>query len=677
MSEPLNPENGAQAPGSPHDRLDSWKKIAAYLKRDVTTVQRWERREQLPVHRQLHDKQGSVFAYRGEIDRWWAARQAQLAQPQGAALPSGSAGGRAGRWYRSAMARGLVAAAALCGTGVVAWFGLHEESAWKDPLAGARYTRLLPDFSGVEQTAILSPDGKWLAFVAHREEGIDAWLADLDVGTYRNITQGRFHELVNPAVRTLGFSADSALMTVWNRSGDGTHPGDVSIQAAPVRGGPLQPYLSEAAEFDWSRNGKRLVYHTTGPGDPIIVRDSPTAAPRTIYTAPTGVHCHFPVWSPDETYIYFVRGVPPADWDLWRIRPDGSGLESLTQLHSRLSYPVLPDRHTLLYLATDHKGSGPWIYSLDLNRREAHRVSEGLESYSSLAASSDGLKLVATVASERTDLWKVALRDNGPATAPSLDRVVSRAERPRLGPGFLVYVTQRGNGQAIRILDHGTSREVWHRGQPGIIGAPSVSPDGLHIAFNLDTGRGMQLVEIDREGGHSRTIADSLVLQGSPAWRPDGQALVASVVSNGQPQLSQFFLDGRPPASLVAEYSSDPAWSPGGQFLIYTGADVGTTFPVRAAAPDGRAWPMPALMLTRGGRRLAFLPRSRELVYLGGSLGHKDLWAIDLRHDRKRLLVQLPPDFVASDFDISADGSEAVLEREESSSELALIERSN
>src|SRR5215472_15046072 len=48
----------------PGDRLDSWKEIAAYLNRDVTTVQRWERREGMPVHRHLHDKVGSVYASR-------------------------------------------------------------------------------------------------------------------------------------------------------------------------------------------------------------------------------------------------------------------------------------------------------------------------------------------------------------------------------------------------------------------------------------------------------------------------------------------------------------------------------------------------------------------------------------------------------------------------------------
>ena len=45
----------------PSDRLDSWKDIAAYLKRDVSTVQRWEKRERMPVHRHVHDRLGTVY----------------------------------------------------------------------------------------------------------------------------------------------------------------------------------------------------------------------------------------------------------------------------------------------------------------------------------------------------------------------------------------------------------------------------------------------------------------------------------------------------------------------------------------------------------------------------------------------------------------------------------------
>ncbi len=60
---------------STSNRLDSWKEIAAYIKRDVRTVQRWEKQEGLPVHRLQHDAQGTVFAYRSEIEAWWRSRQ--------------------------------------------------------------------------------------------------------------------------------------------------------------------------------------------------------------------------------------------------------------------------------------------------------------------------------------------------------------------------------------------------------------------------------------------------------------------------------------------------------------------------------------------------------------------------------------------------------------------------
>jgi TolB-like protein/Tfp pilus assembly protein PilF len=65
-------------PSGPTGRLDSWKEIAAYLRRAVSTVQRWEREEGLPVHRLPHSKLGSVYALRTEIDRWWEQRGQKL-----------------------------------------------------------------------------------------------------------------------------------------------------------------------------------------------------------------------------------------------------------------------------------------------------------------------------------------------------------------------------------------------------------------------------------------------------------------------------------------------------------------------------------------------------------------------------------------------------------------------
>lgn len=60
---------------TPEKRLESWKEIAAYLGREVSTVQRWEKKEGMPVHRHLHDKRGSVYALPTELDLWRSRRQ--------------------------------------------------------------------------------------------------------------------------------------------------------------------------------------------------------------------------------------------------------------------------------------------------------------------------------------------------------------------------------------------------------------------------------------------------------------------------------------------------------------------------------------------------------------------------------------------------------------------------
>jgi len=57
------------------DRLDSWKEIAAYLGREVRTVQGWEKTEGLPIHRHQHARLGSVYAFKSELDQWREARR--------------------------------------------------------------------------------------------------------------------------------------------------------------------------------------------------------------------------------------------------------------------------------------------------------------------------------------------------------------------------------------------------------------------------------------------------------------------------------------------------------------------------------------------------------------------------------------------------------------------------
>jgi len=116
------PQSPSEPPAS--ERLDSWKEIAAYLKRDESTVRRWEK-EGLPVHRHAHKRKATVYAHKPEIDVWWNNGRARLE------LMETAAPGRRRRvvWWAAA---GLV----LLGVGLGLNLGAVRDRLLGRPLAG-------------------------------------------------------------------------------------------------------------------------------------------------------------------------------------------------------------------------------------------------------------------------------------------------------------------------------------------------------------------------------------------------------------------------------------------------------------------------------------------------------------------------------------------------------------
>ena len=673
MTGPPTPGSSPPAESPSDDRLDSWKEIAAYLKRDVTTAQRWEKREGMPVHRHLHQKMGSVYAFKTDLDAW-ARSRGLVAGHAGDAAPTAltpvpaSHRRRRGGW--------LAAAAGAALTALLVWALQRAGSPPENPLTEARY-QALTDFDGIEQAAAISRDGGVVAFLSDRDGPMDVWVTQVGVGQFYNLTRGAVRELVNPSVRTLGFSPDGTLVTFWTRRPDASERSAISVWAVPVLGGQPRPYLEGAAEFDWSGDGARLVYHTPDPGDPMYVRDSTQPAEaRQIFSAPAGLHSHFLAWSPDQNFVYFVQGSVPDRMDVWRIRPTGGAPERITNHDSLVSHPVFLDSRTLLYLAGDPDGSGPWTFSLDVERRVSHRVSLGLDRYTSLAASADGRRVVATLASPKGTLWRVPV--SGARAEMSAARRIAlhtgSGSSPRFGVGQLLYVSSRPAGDSIWKLQGETVSEVWSAPDARILGAPAVARDGARIAFSIRRNGQTSLWVANADGTDARRVGGALELQGAPTWTPDGQAVTVAAVTDGIPRLINVRLDGRSPGPLVHEYSVDPTWSPDGEHVVFSGPDVGTTFEVKARKADGSPYPFPRLTLTRGARHLAFMPGRRSLVVLRGELQHKNLWLIDLETSAEQQLTDLAPDFTVRDFDISPDGSELVLERVQQHSDIVLLE---
>lgn len=582
----------------------------------------------------------------------------------------GTAAGRAhSAWWAAAAGAGFMAVIAMA----VVWQLQRSEYFWRNPLERARVAKLT-DFGGAEQHAAISRDGKFVAFLSDRDGFWDAWVSQVGTDKVYNLTKGSVRELRNPATRTVGFSPDGALVTLWTRR---SNSGSVDAGwAVPTMSGPVQPYLKGVSELDWSPDGTRIVYHPPAEGDPLFVTPSNEKVGRQIYAARPGFHNHFPVWSPDGAFIYFVHGLPLDESDIWRISTDGGEPERLTFHDSRVSFPTFLTNRTLMYLATDHDGSGPWIYALDVNRRKPHRISTGLEQYTSLSASVDGQRLVATVSRLVERLWRVPIADDAvdESHAVLITLPTGSGLSPRIGPGYIIYRAPKAGRDGLwKLAGEGAATELWNGVNGRAVGPPAIATDGQRLAFTVQVGARTQLYVMNADGTSTRRVAEELDVRGAPAWSPDGRSLAIAVTQNGEPRLFRIPLDGGSPAPLVQEYSTDPTWSPSGRFLVYSGADVGTTFPVKAIGADGSPHQLPNLVLTRGARRLVFLSED-VLIVMKGDISHKDLWSVDLRSGREQQLTTLRHGLVMGDFDISRDGREIILDRTREESDIVLFE---
>jgi Tol biopolymer transport system component len=239
--------------------------------------------------------------------------------------------------------------------------------------------------------------------------------------------------------------------------------------------------------------------------------------------------------------------------------------------------------------------------------------------------------------------------------------------------GSIVYRAPKLRTQALWKLDaSGSAVELWAGLEGPAVSGVAVSRDG-RLAFTVKRQGATQLYVMNADGTGAGPIATELDVRGAPAWSPDGHWIAVGAMRDGEPRLVKIAAAGGARVPLVNEYSTDPVWAPSGEFLVYSGADVGTNFPVRAVGANGTPHDLPPIVLTRGARRLVFLGND-TLIMLKGDISHKDFMSMDLKTGQQRQLTNLSRRFFLNDFDLSADRREIIFDRSRDDSDIVLIE---
>ena len=552
---------------------------------------------------------------------------------------------------------------------------------WKNPLAKAQIIRLT-DFEGDEMDAAISSDGKFVVFLSDRDGPIDAWMTQVGGGTFVNLTKGQFPDLLNDIARSVGFSPDAA--HVWVR-------GEIRGQTAPevqqdvwliaAMGGVPRRFIS-GTNVTWSPNGASIAYFVAQPGDPIIVADRNGSNGRQIFIAKPGEHCHYPTWSPDGRFIYFVRGgARLAEADVWRVPVTGGAGEQITRHDSQVRYPTLIDARTLLYSAKAEDGSGHSLYVMDVDRRVPHRMNFGVEQYRSVSASYAGPnkrpRLVATVANPSGHLWSVPITERiaSEAQAKPLTLPTVRAVAPRFGPDYLLYLSSMGGDDGIWKLKDEAALELWKPSDGPLAVPPAISRDGQQICLVVRKQRRGAVFAMTADGTNLRPVGESVDVRGTPSWSPDGKWIAASADDGSGVKLFKIPVIGGSPVVLVDTPVLNPMWSPDGGFILYRlNVDPNN---LRAVTPDGKAYAIVAPPLkTRGGVSdpYHFLRGSKEIVVLNGHYRQENFWLVNLVTGRTRQLTDLKPGFSISTFDVSPDGKQILFDRVRQNADIVMID---
>ena len=628
-----------QPPIPASERLDSWKEIGAYLKRDPRTIQRWEKKEGLPVYRHVHDSQVSVYAYKKELDAWLARRSVSNGNGIG---PTASP---LWRNRRSVWTLAAIVVLLLAGT---AYLGIRL-SRQSQKITGPAFRRIL-DPADVDYTISVSPDGRYASFTEVRDTGVgDLGVRDLESGKRRVLTH-------NP-----GWTFDAVF------SPDGK---------------------SIVYSYIVSRRWELHRINIDGSGNRTLVGDS------------DGRSFDLMDWSPDGQEIVAVIGTPDQKTELALISPVDGSMKTLKRFGAIgiLRAAFSPDSKYVAYDApSEPKASGYDIYLLSVDGKVDHPLIEHPADEFLVGWGPKGDSIIfGSTRTGTSGIWRARFAGGNVEGEPELLKEdvgrVLPVSVSRSGSVFLLHYIGMADVYTYELGSSVPPARI-HENPIGLNGNPAFSSDGRSLLYQSSRGpNGIGGIRIrtlangqERElspkldyyqnahwSGDSRWIevqgtdgkidgawrvdprsGDVSLIRagkpppvfrpplpegdpgpGTPTPSPDGSVIARAVRSypKGYNSLLLVPPSGGPPRELVRlkqpeGFTAAFAWSPDGKYVYFTRHSQSETELMRIPAGGGPIQSMGLKMPMI--RNVTIHPDGRHIAFAGGESNTLELWALE------------------------------------------------
>jgi len=676
--------NDEPNPRNEEIRLDSWKAIAAHLKRDVRTVRRWEKLEGLPVHRHLHQAQSTVYAYPSEINAWSATRQPRREE--------------VAAWRRPIPALAFAAVLMLSLLLVAdAPYSTYAAAAQRVPGQSGMTSRrvwTLPQDGTFDGT--ISADGRFLSYPDTATDNLV--VHEFATGRDRLITNAAgngdyaFRSLISRNGKQVAYS--------WYRGDTGR--GELRVASLEGTGLPQSQLLfanedvTDVKAFDWSPDGNWIAVQLerkdrTGQIGLISVRDGSLRVLKSaewryifeLYFSPDGQYLAFDLPVGDnqqrDVFILAVDGsgeIPaamgPTQDSMMGWSPDGKhllfaserggtvGLWAVTIADGRPQGPPELIKSDITPHSQGLSASGSLYYGVLLGGRDIHVASVDLETGKLVGELVRPVQ--SFVGSNAQPDWSpdgkyLAYISNRRQT--SIDRVLAiqfvetgqvREFRPKLsnfqrlrwapdGRSLLFQGTDRKGRQGAYRIDAQTGevRAIAVSEPGGGLSWPQSSQDGRKVYYRKGAPDSMSLVERDLASGNEREIIRRNSL-GAPSLSSDGR-FIATTYNDGATKSSVVLLipvSGGEPRELLRvsqPQSLDQfvAWMPDGRAVLVNkslneSGDQRELWLVPTAGGQPRKIDIGAAWF---GGPIKVHPDGRQITFMAGENNSKELWVLE------------------------------------------------
>jgi Tol biopolymer transport system component/predicted Ser/Thr protein kinase len=569
-------------------------------------------------------------------------------------------------------------------TSVAAVFVILAIAAWVYSHAPATYSgppmRVVPLTSspGVKNAVALSPDGNEVAFAWQEEQYRKLNLANFYVqlvgaGAPLQLTHAKPGDFwfAGPA-----WSFDGRFIAVGRIDASGA-----AYYAIPALGGSERRIGSaNPLEFvngvDWSPDGKFLVVAEAAapgssvPGIFLISVDSGEKRALNI-RVPEGHYMADPVFSSDGKNIAFSCGSGYLSAEVCIAPVSGGTATVLTSQQSQISEMAWTADSRRIVFATRDTLSG--LSEVSIEGGAVKPVSFNSENATGVSISRQGNRLAFLTYKADTNIWRTSVPANGHELPNRIVASTREDSAPEISPDGkrLAFASDRSGSYEIYLsgVDGSNPVQLTSVKASSDTGTPRWSPDGKLIAFDSRLEGHADIFVVSAEGGAPRRLTSEPYDNQIPAWSRDGHWIYFISDRGGAQQVWKVPAEGGVAVQVTKNVANVALEAEDGKSIYYF--------------RDGAIWN--SSLAGENETRLVDCPG-----FMGWRLRHNAIWilnyditptpliAFDLATRKKTQVGTLdigPLAFVATGFDVTADGKSIVYTRVDSlDSDIMLVE---